>query len=183
MAFPFAPCCANGHSFRTCVVSSLRLTVVLGHGSANFTWYYVPLGAYSVFEPLGGILCTNLPIIWHMMRKRRAARGLPHHNTASKVPSSEGHTPTIGSSRRSRLAFALGLTSHDRTSNNSQMQTMTDNAGPSQRDWQQLENIPYVAKPDTEVWTTLERIDSGDENGPSEPLKPGMRKTVWNIRK
>ncbi|KAF2744504.1 hypothetical protein M011DRAFT_378270, partial [Sporormia fimetaria CBS 119925] len=48
----------------TCIVSAIRLTVVLGHGDPDFTWSYVPLGAYSAFEPLGGILCTNLPIIW-----------------------------------------------------------------------------------------------------------------------
>ncbi|PVH98711.1 hypothetical protein DM02DRAFT_503167, partial [Periconia macrospinosa] len=48
----------------TCVVSSIRLTVVLGHGNPDFTWFYVPLGAYSAFEPLGGLLCANLPIIF-----------------------------------------------------------------------------------------------------------------------
>jgi hypothetical protein len=167
----------------TCVVSSLRLTVVLGHGSPNFTWYYVPLGAYSVFEPLGGILCTNIPIIWHMMRKRRA--GLPHHNSASKISSSEGHTPTIGSSsHRGRLAAALGLASHNRTQNGSRLQTTTDNVPESQPDWQQLEMFEQFAKPDPEIWATVERIESGDsDDGPSRPLRPGMKKTTWNVRR
>jgi hypothetical protein len=165
----------------TCVVSSLRLTVVLGHGSPNFTWYYVPLGAYSVFEPLGGILCTNLPIIWHMMRKRRA--GLPHHDIASKVTSSGGHTPTIGSgSRRNRLAIALGLTSHDRTQNSSTVQTNADNADCAQGDWEQLESMDHIAKPDPKIWATIERVES-EEDGPSEPLPPGMKKTTWHVRR
>ncbi|KAF2633312.1 hypothetical protein BU25DRAFT_426887 [Macroventuria anomochaeta] len=162
----------------TCVVSSLRLTVVLGHGSPNFTWYYVPLGAYSVFEPLGGILCTNLPIIWHMMRKRKAS--LPHCNSASKTTSSGGHTPTIGSSsRRSRLAIALGLTSHDRTQNGSRMQTNVDNADTAQGDWEQLESMEHIAQPDPKIWATIEV----EEDGPSEPLPPGMKRTVWNVRR
>ncbi|KAF2503017.1 hypothetical protein BU16DRAFT_26522 [Lophium mytilinum] len=55
----------------TCVVSCLRLRVVLNHGDPDFTWAAVPLGAYSVYEPLGGILCNNLPIIYHMVRKLR----------------------------------------------------------------------------------------------------------------
>lgn len=162
----------------TCVVSSLRLTVVLGHGSPNFTWYYVPLGAYSVFEPLGGILCTNLPIIWHMWRKRRAS--LPHYNP-SKPTSSGGHTPTIGSSRRSRLALALGLTSIDRTRNASRLQTNADNAGTSRGAWDELESMEHIAPPDPKIWTSVEVEE--DEDGPSQPLPPGMKKTVWNVRR
>ncbi|KAF3034920.1 hypothetical protein E8E12_006229 [Didymella heteroderae] len=163
----------------TCVVSSLRLTVVLGHGSPNFTWYYVPLGAYSVFEPLGGILCTNLPIIWHMIRKRRAEK-LPHYNSASKATSS-GATPTIGSSsRRSRLAIALGLTTHDRTQNGSRVQTSTHNVGASRADWDELESMEHIAPPDPKIWTTIE---VEEDDGPSEPLPPGMKKTTWNVRR
>ncbi|KAJ4362601.1 hypothetical protein N0V95_001406 [Ascochyta clinopodiicola] len=165
----------------TCVVSSLRLTVVLGHGNPNFTWYYVPLGAYSVFEPLGGILCTNIPIIWHMLRKRRS--NLPQHNTASKVSSSEGRPPTIGTtSRRNRLALALGLTSHDPTPNNSCIQTDLGNAATTHGDWEPLESMEHIAKPDPKIWTTIERFEDEDD-GPSEPLPPGMKKTTWTVRR
>ena len=166
------------NGYRTCVVSSLRLTVVLGHGSLNFTWYYVPLGAYSVFEPLGGILCTNLPIIWHMWRKRRAS--LPHYNS-SKTPSSGGHTPTIGSSRRSRLALALGLTTLDRTQNGSRLQTNAGHGGDARGAWDELESMEHIAPPDPKIWTTVEFAEQ--EDGPSEPPAPGMKKTVWNVRR
>ncbi|XPS67844.1 hypothetical protein M3J09_000138 [Ascochyta lentis] len=165
----------------TCVVSSLRLTVVLGHGNPNFTWYYVPLGAYSVFEPLGGILCTNLPIIWHMMRKRKS--NLTRHTSASKISSSEGRMPTIGStSRRNRLALALGFTSHDRTQNDSTIQTNSGNPTSAHGDWEQLQSIEHIVKPDPKIWTTVERIEDGNE-GPSEPLPSGMKKTTWNVRR
>lgn len=164
----------------TCVVSSMRLTIILGRGSPDFTWYYVPLGAYSVFEPLGGILATNLPIIWHMFRKRNAQR---RDNCAFKPHTNSDATPTIGS-RRSRFAIALGLTTHDRTRNDSVNRTATGNGTSSAADWQRLEDLESQ-KPDPTIWTTVERIGAGElEEGPSEmPLKPGMKKTVWNIRK
>jgi hypothetical protein len=108
---------------RTCIVSSIRLTVVLGHGDPDFTWSYVPLGAYSVFEPLGGILCTNLPIIWHMWRKRNSQPLLPG-SSAFKSPKSSGASPGSGESRRSRMARSLGLSNHDPTENDSQSRTI-----------------------------------------------------------
>ncbi|KAL4925436.1 uncharacterized protein BDV17DRAFT_185127 [Aspergillus undulatus] len=46
----------------TCTVSAARLSVVVSQGSNDFTWAGVPLGILSVWEPLGGILCANLPI-------------------------------------------------------------------------------------------------------------------------
>ncbi|KAH6642508.1 hypothetical protein C7974DRAFT_385558 [Boeremia exigua] len=164
----------------TCVVSSIRLTVVLGHGNPNFTWYYVPLGAYSVFEPLGGIICTNIPIIWHMWRKRRA--GHPHQNSEPKPTSSDGHTTTIGSSRRSRLAIALGLTSLDRTLNGSRLHTNANNADSTRGAWDELESMEHIAPPDPKIWTTVE-VEEAEEAGPSEPVAPGMKKTVWNVRR
>ncbi|KAL4905500.1 hypothetical protein BDW74DRAFT_167725 [Aspergillus multicolor] len=56
----------------TCIVSAVRLSVVVSQGSNDFTCRpqitsasiarRVPLGILSVWEPLGGILCANLPI-------------------------------------------------------------------------------------------------------------------------
>ncbi|KAF2031631.1 hypothetical protein EK21DRAFT_99576 [Setomelanomma holmii] len=167
----------------TCVVSSIRLTVVLGRGSPDFTWYYVPLGAYSVFEPLGGILCTNLPIIWHMLRKRRALNR--DHDGFMKTHQSS--TPTTGSdSRRSRIMRGLGITTADRTQNDSATRTVMDGTGaPGTTDFHRLESIESQ-KPDPNIWTTVERMDTdGSGAGSSEEvqLKPGMKKTVWNVRR
>jgi len=161
----------------TCVISSIRLTIILGRSNPDFTWYYVPLGAYSVFEPLGGVLCTNLPIIWHMIRKRNARLGsLPD----SKSPNINS---TIGSHRQ-HLAIALGLVTRDRTRNDSPHITARDPVSPGPGEWHRLDDLE-TQKPDPNVWTTVEKIDSGvSKDGPSEvPLKPGTKKTVWNVRK
>jgi hypothetical protein len=174
---------ANITQNRTCIVSSIRLTVVLGRGSPDFTWYYVPLGAYSVFEPLGGILCTNLPIIWHMLRKRRAMNrpidGFPKTNESS--------TRTVGSgSRRSRVMNALGITSTSRTQNDSAQFTEVDGADNGAANFHRLDSLESQ-KPDPNIWTTVERLDSaGPEGGSGSEevqLKPGMKKTVWNVRR
>ncbi|KAH7073905.1 hypothetical protein BKA63DRAFT_43098 [Paraphoma chrysanthemicola] len=166
----------------TCVVSSIRLTVVLGRGSPDFTWYYVPLGAYSVFEPLGGILCTNLPIIWHMLRKRRALNR-DHDGFMKTTPPS---TATIGSdSRRSRILRGLGITTVDRTQNDSATRTAMGGAdAPGTADFHRLESMESQ-KPDPTIWTTVERVDETGASGSSEEvqLKPGMKKTVWNVRR
>ncbi|KAF1918110.1 hypothetical protein BDU57DRAFT_187414 [Ampelomyces quisqualis] len=173
----------------TCVISSIRLTVVLGRGSADFTWYYVPLGAYSVFEPLGGILCTNLPIIWHMLRKRRAM----NRSLGSSSKTHDSGTPTIGSgSRRSRIAHMLGITTIDGTQNESAVRIQNDSTVkgqnsegvPNTADFHRLDSLESQ-KPDPNIWTTVERFDSagpGAADGADE-LTPGMKKTVWNVRK
>ncbi|PTU21599.1 hypothetical protein P175DRAFT_0508551 [Aspergillus ochraceoroseus IBT 24754] len=62
----------------TCAVSAVRLSVVVSQGSSDFTWAGVPLGILSVWEPLGGILCANLPIIYKpLVTAFRRAAGLP----------------------------------------------------------------------------------------------------------
>ncbi|KAF2179019.1 hypothetical protein K469DRAFT_731295 [Zopfia rhizophila CBS 207.26] len=119
----------------TCIVSSIRLTVVLGHGDPDFTWSTVPLGAYSVFEPLGGILCTNLPIIWHMWRKRRPL--LPG-SSAFKSHHSSTTAPSSGSSRRTRFARSLGLSTHDTTGTDSQSRTVFGNEEEGENRWMPL---------------------------------------------
>jgi|TARA_R110002003_G_scaffold214_17_gene16127 hypothetical protein len=159
------------------------LTVVLGRGSADFTWYYVPLGAYSVFEPLGGILCTNLPIIWHMLRKRRAL----NRDNDGFIKTHQSSTPTIGSdSRLDRIMRGLGITTMDRTQNDSAARTVMDGAeAPGTGDFHRLESMESQ-KPDPTIWTTVERLDTdGSGAGSSEEvqLKPGMKKTVWNVRR
>jgi len=168
----------------TCVISSIRLTVVLGRGSPDFTWYYVPLGAYSVYEPLGGILCTNLPIIWHMLRKRNAMNK-PGSNGFIKTHNSNS-TPTIGSSRRSRIIHMLGITTMNRSQHDSVVRTTDAGEGPSlgTGDWQRLEDLESQ-KPDPRIWTTVEKQDgqAPDTTVTEVDLKPGMKKTVWNVRR
>lgn len=155
---------------RTCVISGFRLTVVLGHGDPDFTWYYVPLGAFSAFEPLGGILCTNLPIIWHMWRKRNPI--LPG-SSAFKSHHTSTATPGSGKSRRERFARSLGLSTHDPTGNDSQSRTILGNDDDLDDGWarapapassgpdQAKESSTVVVTPrPTQFWNTVERTSS-----------------------
>ncbi|KAF2471424.1 uncharacterized protein BDR25DRAFT_286022 [Lindgomyces ingoldianus] len=124
----------------TCIVSSIRLTVVLGHTNPDFTWYYVPLGAYSAFEPLGGILCTNLPIIWHMWRKRRPL--LPGSSAFKSHPSTTA-TPGSSGSRRSRFARglqSLGLSTVSEAGTDSQSRTILGTEEDGENRWMAVAN-------------------------------------------
>lgn len=112
-----------------------------------------------------------------MWRKHRSS--LPQYNSSSKPTSSGAHTPTIGSSRRNRLALALGLTTRDRTHDGSRLQTNGDNMGTQQGTWAELNSMEHIAPPDPKIWTTV----AVEEDGPSEPPAPGMKKTVWNVRR
>ena len=56
-----------------------------------------------------------------------------------------------------------------------------NNIDAAQGDGEQLEVLEHITKPDPKIWATIERID--DDDGPSEPLPPGMKKTTWNIRR
>ncbi|KAI1205838.1 uncharacterized protein F4807DRAFT_464299 [Annulohypoxylon truncatum] len=55
----------------TCALSAARLSVVVSVGSDDITWREVPLGILSAWEPCGGILCANLPLIY-----RAVVRGI-----------------------------------------------------------------------------------------------------------
>ncbi|GCB17918.1 hypothetical protein AAWM_00803 [Aspergillus awamori] len=74
----------------TCAISAARLTVVVTQGSSDYTWAGVPLGILSAWEPLGGILCANLPIIYKSLAAvLRSIKGtLRTHGSRSAHPSS-----------------------------------------------------------------------------------------------
>ncbi|PHH65380.1 hypothetical protein CDD81_2484 [Ophiocordyceps australis] len=48
----------------TCAISAARLSFVFGVGSKDMTWWVASLGILSAWEPCGGILCANLPVIY-----------------------------------------------------------------------------------------------------------------------
>ncbi|KAF2268887.1 hypothetical protein CC78DRAFT_330672 [Lojkania enalia] len=196
----------------TCIVSALRLRVVLGHVDPDFTWSTVPLGAYSVFEPLGGILCTNLPIIWHMWRKRRPL--LPGSSAFKSSHPSSTATPGSGQSRRSqfarRIQNSLGLSTLDQTGTDSQSRTILGNEEDGEAGWMGSDQkgnttttIVSQARP-PQFWNTVERKDSHgitqemseassssqqesvpQEGAPRRQSKnlQGMRKNTWQVRK
>ncbi|KAF2121292.1 hypothetical protein BDV96DRAFT_667935 [Lophiotrema nucula] len=171
----------------TCIVSALRIRVVLGHTDPDFTWSTVPLGAFSVFEPLGGILCTNLPIIWHMWRKQRPV--LPGSSAFKSGPTSSTATPGSGQSRGSRIARrlqnSLGLSQVDETQNDSQTRTIL---GEEEGRWMnvpgsaasdpdlQKDKSQVVAMP-TEFFNEVQRKSTQEmsEASSSSPAIPGYR--------
>ncbi|KAH8817011.1 hypothetical protein F5884DRAFT_241811 [Xylogone sp. PMI_703] len=48
----------------TCAISAARLSFVFGVGSTDYTWYETNFGILSAWEPCGGILCANLPVVY-----------------------------------------------------------------------------------------------------------------------
>lgn len=111
------PCVSNPviltSSNRTCIISSVRLSVVVAQGSPDFMCKYtshptqlspndtncaagdgIPLGAMSVFEPLGGILSANLPIIYilfaNSFRKLKKSFSETFSGSTKLVPFSQG---------------------------------------------------------------------------------------------
>ncbi|KXJ90657.1 hypothetical protein Micbo1qcDRAFT_71885 [Microdochium bolleyi] len=48
----------------TCAISAARLKYVFSTGTRDFTWEMTGLGILSAWEPCGGILCANLPVVY-----------------------------------------------------------------------------------------------------------------------
>ncbi|RHZ64928.1 putative integral membrane protein PTH11-like [Aspergillus thermomutatus] len=88
----------------TCAISAARLSVVVSQGSSDFTWAGVPLGILSAWEPLGGIFCANLPVIYRavmtMFRNlKSSAHGQPSHtvdpNSQPYRDAEQSHRPWV----------------------------------------------------------------------------------------
>jgi hypothetical protein len=117
-----------------------------------------------------------------MIRKRRALDR--DHSGFRKTLNSSA--PTIGSgSRVSRIIHRLGITTHDRTRIDSAARTILDGGeDASGGDFTKLESLE-TQKPDPNIWATVERVDAtaSDEHISEADLRPGMKKTVWNVRR
>ncbi|KAI1078219.1 hypothetical protein F5B20DRAFT_571714 [Whalleya microplaca] len=70
----------------TCAISAARLSVVVSVGSDDITWDETPLGILSAWEPCGGILCANLPLIYRAM-----LRGLSQIRSTVRSSRSRSH--------------------------------------------------------------------------------------------
>ena len=113
-----------------------------------------------------------------MWRKRKVS--LPHYNSAPNPTASGDHTPTTdSSSRRSRLAIALGPVSNHRTQNCSRIQTSVDNADTAREEWGEPDSIEHIAALDLKIWTTIEV----EEDGTSELLLPCTKRTIYYVRR
>ncbi|KAI2619196.1 hypothetical protein GGR54DRAFT_132364 [Hypoxylon sp. NC1633] len=70
----------------TCAISAARLSVIVSVGSDDYTWSEVPLGILSAWEPCGGILCANLPLVYRAM-----VRGIKHIRSTVKTSRTRSH--------------------------------------------------------------------------------------------
>ncbi|PYI00820.1 integral membrane protein PTH11-like protein [Aspergillus sclerotiicarbonarius CBS 121057] len=125
----------------TCAISAARLTVVVTQGSSDYTWAGVPLGILSAWEPLGGILCANLPVIYKSLvsifrtlrstlltrsanpsssshhRQTKSTTAHNHHNTWLQL-----HNGSGGNSYRSEISALKSL--DDDRGEETEMQTV-----------------------------------------------------------
>jgi hypothetical protein len=59
---------------------------------------------------------------------------------------------------------------------------MDGGEGPNAHDFHRLESMESQ-KPDPTIWTTVERVDGDSSEVGTSEIKPGMKKTVWNVRR
>ncbi|KAJ1325623.1 alpha-methylacyl-CoA racemase [Microdochium nivale] len=73
----------------TCAISAARLKYVFSTGTRDFTWEMTGLGILSAWEPCGGILCANLPVVYRylvqMANRVRASLVSASHPSESKT--------------------------------------------------------------------------------------------------
>ncbi|KAF2869679.1 hypothetical protein BDV95DRAFT_497307 [Massariosphaeria phaeospora] len=72
-------------------LTSASLTIVRAADRSdrpnNFTWHMVPIQAYYNFEQVGGLLCTNIPLIARAIRQYRAKSSPSHSDNSGQPPS------------------------------------------------------------------------------------------------
>ncbi|KAI1503837.1 hypothetical protein F5X99DRAFT_373588 [Biscogniauxia marginata] len=85
-------CCLFSLGLGTCAISAARLSFVVSVASDDITWWEVPLGILSAWEPCGGILCANLPVVYRYFVEK--FKGIK----ASTVGFSQPKSPGIRSS-------------------------------------------------------------------------------------
>ncbi|KAL2811857.1 hypothetical protein BJX63DRAFT_443827 [Aspergillus granulosus] len=141
----------------TCAVSAARLSVVVSQGSSDFTWAGVPLGILSVWEPLGGILCANLPISYHPLSSAfRKVTGLPTSSEwSNRTPSGPQSWYRLKHSAARKKALHLDISTDSGT-----VYTTADADGPDpaeigmgeivvQRSFRQVESYRASSLPPT----------------------------------
>jgi len=82
---------------------------------------------------------------------------------------------------------ALGITTMDKSHNDSTLRTTQDGEMGMGADFSRLESLESQ-KPDPKIWTTVERLntdgtEASSSNDEEVQLKPGMKKTTWNVRR
>ncbi|KAI0597837.1 hypothetical protein F4775DRAFT_221197 [Biscogniauxia sp. FL1348] len=99
----------------TCAISAARLSFVFSVASDDVTWREVPLGILSAWEPCGGILCANLPIMYRYLVEKfqgvsTSTGGFSQHN-GSGIRGSHAYAKDNGYSDWIPLNESGGLSS------------------------------------------------------------------------
>ncbi|KAF2729275.1 hypothetical protein EJ04DRAFT_580751 [Polyplosphaeria fusca] len=135
--------------FATCVVTILRTVRIFRIQSADFTWDNVPLSAYYVFEPVGGLLCINIPLVARAVRRKW--KGHQESNPSNQSRPSDGPSETAPRQRRGSR-WLRGIDSIQLSGMSSMRRSTVDNNLEGGR-WRQLprtsEQDPELADPST----------------------------------
>jgi hypothetical protein len=165
----------------TCIISAIRLTIIFGRKNPDFTWYYVSLGAFSAFEPLGALLCTNVPIILHMVRKKLVARRRKAEQKRSHQKSRS--VSTIGSKGSRLINGVLDLNTNGEDQTVDADRTMSGAHSRQASDEVNLRGCEDLGDQgtNTRIWADVEKAGSRDTDGPSGDAQFARRTTEWDI--
>jgi hypothetical protein len=117
--------------FSTCALTIIRVLAIF-RSSADFTWDNIPIAAYYVFEPVGGLLCINIPFITRaILRKMRSGSSYGSKNSRSYVKSIDPEQNR--QQRQSR--WLRGIDNIQLTNMSSRRQSMIGGVDVQQRPW------------------------------------------------
>jgi hypothetical protein len=114
------------------VLTILRVLAIFD-GSADFTWGNIPIAAYYVFEPVGGLLCINIPFIARAIRIKIKTketnsgpeRSLPYEKSAGREKKRQ----------RRNSRWLRGIDSIQLTGMSSHRRSMVGGVDVQQRPW------------------------------------------------
>jgi hypothetical protein len=119
------------NDFSTCALTVIRVLAIF-RSSADFTWDNIPIAAYYVFEPVGGLLCINIPFITRaILRKMKSESSYGSKNSHSYIKSTD---PEQNRQRR-QSRWLRGIDSIQLTNMSSRRQSMIGGVDVQQRPW------------------------------------------------
>ena len=132
--------------FSTCVLTVLRVLAIF-HGTADFTWSNVPVAAYYVYEPVGGLLCINIPFIARAIHRKVKA-----HQTGDASDSSLPYDkPPQPEQLRRHSRWLHGIDSIHLTGMSSPTRSRAHDLDAEQRPW-----APITALTTTTMSSTID---------------------------
>ncbi|ETS87820.1 hypothetical protein PFICI_01648 [Pestalotiopsis fici W106-1] len=100
-----------------CSISAARLRFVFANASTDITWDAVPMGILSAWEPCGGILCANLPMVYGMLnqsiRMSRIRHSTAHTDASQSIAGSSRGRASKGSFSQGWIHLKDSFSSHD----------------------------------------------------------------------